>query len=153
MPQASASSSTSTAKQYPCILKVTNGKSSEAKVKISTLVQPSDDTSFTSAYVALLKSSCSTLKKKDKRKKDAKKAKAPMAATKIPAGSGGAAKKTKTAPSGVVGLPKVTGARRGAGHAKRQQKQRARDKAVKRHLEAKRRKLADTKLLTKVKEP
>ena len=161
---ASTSTSTSTitsgsqSKQYPCIIKATNGKSPKVKVKISTLVHASDYVSFTSAYGALLKSSFSTLKKKDKKKKDAKKAKAILNNPKGVGGGpgiGGVAKKTKVAGSGSMGLPKVVGPRRGPGHAKRQQTEKARAKAVKRHLEAKRRRLGDTKmkLLTMVKVP
>ncbi|KAI0368920.1 signal recognition particle, SRP9/SRP14 subunit [Pilatotrama ljubarskyi] len=53
------------AKEFPCLVRVTDGK----QVKVSTVVRPSDLEKFHAAYGALLKSSMSTtLRKRDKKR-------------------------------------------------------------------------------------
>lgn len=51
-------------KEYPCLIRATDGK----KIEFSTHVQPGDLDRFHSLYGALLKSSMSTLRKRDKKR-------------------------------------------------------------------------------------
>jgi len=94
--------------QYPCLMRATDGKAT----KLSTLVQPEALHQFSSAYGILLKSSMTSLrkrnKKKDRRKPDARKGKGPVAAS----------------------LPKVVGPRRGNGRKRRQASLKARLRAL-----------------------
>lgn len=119
-PDASLEASTSEARrEYPCIIRATCGGTSPSKkkIKISTLVQPGDYTSFTSAYGTLMKTHMAkTMIKKDKKKQLKKKElrMKEVQARQKKAGAAGKALVSRT------GLPKVTGPRRGAGHGKRQ---------------------------------
>lgn len=114
-------------KEYPCIIKATNGKSARKtakKIKISTLVQPQDTESFTLAYGSILKAHFSlTMRKKAKKRKDKEKEK--MGAAAVAAAD---SKKRRRQTRG--GLPKVSGPRRGAGHSKRQRSLKARARAA-----------------------
>ncbi|KAL7004368.1 hypothetical protein EMMF5_006059 [Cystobasidiomycetes sp. EMM_F5] len=138
--------STSTSKEYPCIVRATNGKVAPVKVKISTLVQPVDQPTFMAAYGALLKATFAPkMRKKIKRKREAKKG-ANAAGTSTTSASKSGAKRTVSSVGQThikSGLPKVTGAKRGAGHAKRQRQEKARRKAVNRMLDARRRRRAE----------
>ncbi|KAI5481624.1 signal recognition particle, SRP14 subunit [Pseudohyphozyma bogoriensis] len=71
-------------REWPCLIRATDGQSkSTTKIKISTIVQPQDYTTFSTAYGNLLKASMSSLRKKRKAKGAAKsKAKAKDAAGK-----------------------------------------------------------------------
>ncbi|KAM5539971.1 hypothetical protein V8D89_006474 [Ganoderma adspersum] len=51
-------------KEYPCLVRATDGDD----VNISTVVQPADLEKFNAAYGTLLKSSMSTLRKRDKKR-------------------------------------------------------------------------------------
>ncbi|KIJ54325.1 hypothetical protein M422DRAFT_221894 [Sphaerobolus stellatus SS14] len=51
-------------REYPCLIRAQDGK----KVQFSTRVEPSDLDKFHAAYGALLKSSMSTLRKRDKKR-------------------------------------------------------------------------------------
>lgn len=148
MPAASTSSDTGAHKEYPCIIKATNGKSGDSiskKIKISTLVQPSDTDSFALAYGSILKTHfAQTMRKKSKKRKDKEKEKLNSASTATVADSKKKRRQTKG------GLPKVSGSRRGAGHSKRQRSLKARARAAKKIL-AKRSVVArDEKILAKL---
>jgi len=131
MPAASTSSETGSHKEYPCIIKATNGKhagNKAKKIKISTLVQPSDTDSFALAYGSILKVHFSqTLRKKYKKRKDKEREK-----LSAPAAAAADSKKRRRQTRG--GLPKVSGARRGAGHSKRQRTLKARARAARQIL-------------------
>jgi hypothetical protein len=144
-PEASTSSSSTNSKEYPVIMRASNGKHPAHRVKISTLIQPHDSMSFSSQYISLARECFSkTLRKKDKKKKDARKAALKAAALKS-----GKKLNMKGGKAAIgVYLPKVSGARRGAGHAKRQRSEKARARAVKKHMKARQRKLADVQYLT-----
>ncbi|ORY74324.1 signal recognition particle 14kD protein-domain-containing protein [Leucosporidium creatinivorum] len=108
-------------KEYPCLLRATDGKGKQSKVKISTLIQPNDHETFSLAYGSLLKASLSSLRKKKKTKRKA----APSAAV------GGS--------TFAVQLTKVVGPRRGAGVEKRRKLLRRREKEVKKLVARKKR--------------
>jgi len=55
-------------KEYPCIIKVTDGKD----FKLSTIINPDELEAFHASYGAILKSSMTTLKKRDKKKEKAR---------------------------------------------------------------------------------
>jgi len=55
-------------KEYPCIIKATDGKD----LKLSTIINPDELEAFHASYGALLKSSMTTLKKRDKKKEKAR---------------------------------------------------------------------------------
>lgn len=147
MPAASTSSDAGAQKQYPCILKATNGKHANKKakkVKISTLVQPKDTDSFTLAYGSMLKAHFSlTMRKKAKKRKDKEREK--LGAT---AAAAADSKKRRRQTRG--GLPKVTGARRGAGHSKRQRALKARAKAARKIMGKHASRTKDAKILAKL---
>ena len=129
--------STSAAQQHPVIIKASNGRTGDDKIKISTLVKPSGHAAFMAAYGPLLKSTMTlTMRKKDKRKKDAKKA---AAAVGTAASSSKSSGKKGSAVAAKPVIPKVTAPRRGAGHAKRQRQEKARQKAVRRMLDMRQR--------------
>ncbi|KAG2022401.1 hypothetical protein CC2G_000152 [Coprinopsis cinerea AmutBmut pab1-1] len=90
-------------REYPCLLRVTNGKDT----KFSTKVDASQLPKFYSAYGSLLKSSMSTLRKRDKKRE---KVRAEQAALR---------KKKMTEP--VV----LSGPKRGNGRRKRQRQLKA----------------------------
>ncbi|THH09205.1 hypothetical protein EW146_g8748 [Bondarzewia mesenterica] len=100
-------------KEYPCIVKLTDGD----KTKFSTRVEPGQLDKFHSAYGALLKSSMTTLRKRDKKRE---KQRAEQLAVR---------KKRLAEP--IV----IEGSKRGAGRKKRQR----RIKAAVKQEEAKRR--------------
>lgn len=158
MPAASTSTSNNNAdeqshKEYPCIIKATNGKSARKaakKIKISTLVQPEDTDSFALAYGSILKTHFSlTMRKKAKKRKDKEKEKIGSAAV-----AAADSKKRRRQTKG--GLPKVSGPRRGAGHSKRQRSLKARARAARKIIGKSAVKARDAKILaslTKREEP
>ncbi|GAA96520.1 uncharacterized protein L969DRAFT_88181 [Mixia osmundae IAM 14324] len=113
-----ADASSSTQSGYPCIIRATNGK----KVKLSTLVQPSDSVSFQVKYAALLRTNMTTLRPKDRpaRKKrvllEGKGDKPQF--IKVNREHKGQSAAAKALSKGK--LPKVRGSARGAGHKMRQ---------------------------------
>ena len=61
---------TATDKQYPILIRITDGNSDKSKkVKVSTVVQPEELSKFWFKYANVVKSGISGLKKKDKKKK------------------------------------------------------------------------------------
>lgn len=147
MPAASTSSDSGAHKEYPCIIKATNGKhagNKAKKIKISTLVQPADTDSFALAYGSILKTHFSqAMRKKAKKRKDKEREK--MGAT---AAAAADSKKRRRQTRG--GLPKVSGPRRGAGHAKRQRTLKARARAAKQILAKKSVRSRDAAILAKL---
>lgn len=153
----------STSREYPCIIKATNGKmvrkpSSEGssstssstaskKIKISTLVQPSDYPSFSLAYGSLLKTTfvqTMRMKRKANKTRPSASAGAKSKGSTTVESSKSAMKRTRVQGVGSKErtLPKVTGAKRGAGHAARQARWQARVKAANKILANRRRKVA-----------
>ena len=149
MPAASTSSDPGAHKEYPCIIKATNGKhagNKAKKIKISTLVQPSDTDSFALAYGSILKTHfAQTMRKKAKKRKDKEREKATSSAA-----ATAAADSKKRRRHTKSGLPKVSGARRDAGHFKRQNTLKARAKAAKQLLARKQVKLSDERILARL---
>jgi signal recognition particle subunit SRP14 len=156
----------STPREYPCIIKATNGKkvrrnnpegqgsstsaapssSSNPKVKISTLVQPSDYPSFSLAYGQLLKV---TFVQTMRMKRKARTAGTGSKGKSTTVAESQKAQKKRTRVAGVPGdekvLPKVYGPRRGAGHSARQARWNARVRAANKILASRRRKEANSK--------
>ena len=139
---AGPSSSSSSAREYPCLIRATNGKAHgpgrPKKIKLSTLVQPADHASFTLAYGALLKRHMAPAmrkKSKDRKRKDKERAAAMTAA----AGRKGAPRQAANLSKG--GLPKVVGPKRGPGSKKRKSTWKARVKAANKILAQKRRRI------------
>ncbi|KAI0778856.1 signal recognition particle, SRP9/SRP14 subunit [Trametes elegans] len=87
-------------KEFPCLVRVTDGK----ETKTSTVVQPADLDKFHSAYGSLLKSSMSTLRKRDKKREKHR--------------AEEAARKKRRLQEQIV----IEGAKRGNGRRKRQRK-------------------------------
>ncbi|KAM0755006.1 signal recognition particle, SRP9/SRP14 subunit [Meredithblackwellia eburnea MCA 4105] len=122
-------------REWPTLVRATDGKDNKSsKLKISTIVQPSDFSSFSSAYGTFLKSVMTTLRKKQKRKpvKSTASGAAVGAGSKkksgaTATGSGDGGKKT-SAGIFVPTLPKVIGPRRGKGAHLRQRLQKRRNK-------------------------
>jgi len=90
-------------KEYPCIIKVTDGK----KFKMSTHITSSEIEKFHGVYGALLKQSMSTLKKRDKKKEKSRLEKALLRRKKL------------------VEKIEIIGPRNGAGRRKRQRRVKA----------------------------
>lgn len=149
-----AASPSGSGQEYPCIIKATNGKSAKRKggsapstsapsqkIKISTLVQPADYPSFSLAYGQLLKSTfAQTMRVKRKGPKARAPGKAKGGASAEASKSAKKKAKTISGPMDERVLPKITGPRRGAGHAGRQARFRARVKAANKILASRRRK-------------
>ncbi|SGY47501.1 BQ5605_C001g00537 [Microbotryum silenes-dioicae] len=135
----SAAGRSSSQQQWPCLIRAMDGKGKETKRKISTIVAPEDQATWSTAYGALLKASFSTLRPKQKKKTKKVKATTTGAAkgnsgkegagttTSSTAGKG---KKSTVQPSRV--LTKITGARRGAGVSKRRKLLERRKRELKR---------------------
>jgi len=85
-------------KEYPCLIRVTDGK----KIKISTQVKPDQLGDFHAAYGALLKSSMTSLRKRDKKREK-------LRAEEM-------ARRKKRITEHII----IKGAKRGAGRRKRQ---------------------------------
>jgi len=90
-------------REYQCLLRATNGKA----INFSTRIDPSQLSKFYAAYGSLLKTSLSTLRKRDKRKEKTR--------------SEQTAKRKKRMTEAVV----VNGPKRGAGRRKRQRQLKA----------------------------
>ncbi|KAH8927247.1 signal recognition particle, SRP9/SRP14 subunit [Atractiella rhizophila] len=90
-------------KRYSTLIRAADGD----KIKFSTLVQPTELTTFHSSLSSILKSSMSSLRKKPKDKS-----------------------KKAAGPGGGAGLAKVIGPRRGKGREKRRRLIRARERAI-----------------------
>ncbi|KAI0714781.1 signal recognition particle, SRP9/SRP14 subunit [Earliella scabrosa] len=93
-------------KEYPCLVRVTDGK----EAKYSTVVHPADLERFHAAYGNLLKTSMTTLRKRDKKREKQK--------------AEEAARKKRRLQEEIV----VEGPKRGAGRRKRQRKLKAASK-------------------------
>jgi hypothetical protein len=151
MPAASTSNNPDgeTHKEYPVIIKATNGKhagNKAKKIKISTLVQPEDTDGFTLAYGSILKAHFSlTMRKKQKKRKDKER-------EKLTATAAAAADSKKKRKQTRGGLPKVIGPRRGAGHSKRQRTLKARAKAARKVLDKKQAREKDARFIAKLKQ-
>lgn len=145
MPAASTSNITDAHKEYPCIIKATNGKhagNKAKKVKISTLVQSADTDSFALTYGTMLKAHfAKSMRKKSKKRKEKEKTKAQMSQPSLL--SEGKRRRRQTR----GGLPKVIGARRGNGHAKRRRTLKSRVKAARRILEKQKVKMKDEAII------
>ncbi|KAL1951713.1 hypothetical protein VTO73DRAFT_862 [Trametes versicolor] len=87
-------------KEFPCLVRVTDGKDA----KFSTTVQPSDLEKFHAAYGVLLKSSMTSLRKRDKKREKHR--------------AEEAARKKRRLQEEIV----IEGAKRGNGRRKRQRK-------------------------------
>ncbi|KAI0713120.1 signal recognition particle, SRP9/SRP14 subunit [Cerioporus squamosus] len=90
-------------KEYPCLVRVTDGK----EAMFSTLVQPADLEKFHAAYGTILKSSMGTLRKRDKKREKQR--------------AEDAARKKRRLQEDIA----VEGPKRGAGRRKRQRKAKA----------------------------
>ncbi|GAA6061735.1 hypothetical protein JCM10212_000468 [Sporobolomyces blumeae] len=142
-------------REWPLLVRATDGRGKkDTKVKISTIVEPADHSTFTDGLTAILRSNLSSgLRPKRKRAGASKKSKAKpsTAATGAGAGAGAGTARGEGAddPATTTGdrkkahfafvprLPKVVGPRRGNGRKKRTDAVARREKAVQRLKKAK----------------
>ncbi|KAM0788474.1 hypothetical protein ACM66B_001607 [Microbotryomycetes sp. NB124-2] len=132
------------ARDWPCLVRATDGKGKKSKTKISTLVESADYDTFTSSFGSLLKQSMTSMRKKRKHLIKKKQQKSIVKSATTAAGDKKQQTSSSTTASGATFKPtltKVVGPRRGAGVEKRRALQRRRDRELKQQRARRKREL------------